>query len=212
MDNGHPSNSGKTAGIFSGPDRFFQSQPQDAVENPYFTAGAGDASPEINNDPENSLDEEVWQKSLDVSVPTDLPTPEKPLSIPERETSKTESSKIPSPDAESRSAESLPPSANPFELGQIAPTTPKTITTPAQPVNQSHRYNPAHIKTTGDHLEKTTIPEVDNVIEELSQTGDLRNFYDEIRGTDEKPGMVEANLHNSFNRRLGEDKNREEGK
>lgn len=147
------------------------------------------SNPEMGND----LNTENWQESLKEATPAGMPTPEE-LGASE-DIATTE-------DAGLYSAEEpLTPDA--LELGQITPVDqpqmPKT-TTDITP----QKYNPVNIRTTGDKLEKSTIPEIDNIITELNQTGNLNNFYDEIRGTDEKPGMMEINLKNSYNRQLGE--------
>lgn len=148
-------------------------------------------SPEVGDD----LNTENWQESLKEATPAGIPTPEE-LSAPE-EIASTEDTGLYSAE------EPLTPDA--LGLGQITPVEqpkmPKPITE-----NTSQKYNPVNIKTTGDKLEKSTIPEIDNIITELNQTGNLSNFYDEIRGTDEKPGMMEVNLKNSYNRELGEGK------
>ena len=143
-----------------------------------------------NPDMDDNLNLENWQESLKEAVPAGMPTPEE-LGTSE-DIATTE-------DAGLYSAETLnTPDAS--ELGQITPIEqPKTVTE-----NLPQNYNPVNIKTTGDKLEKSTIPEIDNIITELNQTGNLSNFYDEIRGTDEKPGMMETNLKNSYNRKLGE--------
>lgn len=158
-----------------------------------------------NPDLENSLNEENWQKSLEVSKPVDLPAPEK---FEETETPVITSEIASSvPETPAKAPEAIPiasslerpaSSEKPLALGQIVSMSPE-INQAVTRVN----YNPANIRTTGDRLEKTTLFEVNKVVEKLSQTGDLNNFYEEIRGED---GMLEANLNNSFNRKLyGED-------
>lgn len=178
MDNGHPKGN---------------------TENPYFTVGVGDFSPEVNDEPENSLDEKEWQKALEISTPVGMPPIEKPDEPKEAIISKPQTDPI------EKTEPSTPSSLSESELGQIIPfdSISKNRETPGK-IYQS-KYNPINIKTTGDKLEKSTIPEIDNVINELDQTGNLTNFYDEIRGTDEKPGMFDANIGNSFNRKLGQD-------
>lgn len=181
------------------------------TENPYFTAGAGNILPEVNDDLENSIDKEEWQRSLEISTPAGMPTPEQ---IANTEIASTEDAGLytaenpTSNDSTSTPQESkiIKMPENPYELGQIAPADPIS---PKNPTPEAPRkYNVANIKTTGDKLEKSTIPEVDNVISELNQTGNIKNFYDEVRGTNEKPGMMEANLRNSYHRELGQDQQR----
>lgn len=171
----------------------------------------GNILPEANAESNNGLDEKEWQRALEISTPAGMPTPE---NLTKTELASTEDTELFTPENSapdglapdnSTTPDKIAPQApeNPYKLGQITPITPID---PNQPVKiPSQKYNAANIKTTGDKLEKSTIPEIDNLIDELNQTGDLNNFYDEIRGTDEKPGMMEANLHNSFNRKLGAD-------
>ena len=184
MDNGHPKGN---------------------TENPYFTAGVGNFSPEVNDEPENSLDEKEWQKALEISTPVGMPPLEKPQDTTEAIISGPQTEQTEQPSQTESPEPALPTSLSESGLGQIVPSDiiPKNQQTPDS-AHQS-KYNPVNIKTTGDKLEKSTIPEIDNVINELNQTGDLTNFYDEIRGTDEKPGMFDANIGNSFNRKLGQD-------
>lgn len=170
MDNGH-------RGIVINPTSDFQ---HDAN---FFTPGVGD-TPAENNDykPEDNLDEENWQKALDISKPTDMPSPTKVV-----ETSEQDTPELPN---------FTPPETSESKLGQIT-TIENSINMPE--VRKESNYNPGSIKTTGDKLEKSSIIEVDNAITELNQTGNLSNFYDEIRS------MTEVNLNNSFNRKLYQD-------
>lgn len=55
------------------------------------------------------------------------------------------------------------------------------------------------IKIVGDHLSKTGIKEVSQLINRLAQDGSADVFYDAARG---KGGMVERALDNFFNRKL----------
>ncbi|MBR3324091.1 hypothetical protein IKG24_00935 [Candidatus Saccharibacteria bacterium] len=168
-----------------------------------------------NSEPNNpiqpeGLDEKDWQRSLEISAPADMPTPE---ALQEKandfftkentvsnfsdssEQTATENQNIPeNQPSESQPLENL---SQPNELGQITTIAAPSIT----PTSENKSFNTAKIKTTGDHLEKSTIPEIDRAINELNQTGNLNNFYDEIRG---EGGMTDANLNNSFNRKLGD--------
>ena len=179
-------------------------KPSDGFKKPdegFFTPGVGNIPAEDNTyKPEDNLDEENWQKALDISKPVDLPSPteatgnsditeakesEKPPIIPETDPKHpTDIPKLPN--------FNLPKEEDP-KLGQIA-TLENSINLPE--VKKSSSYNPDSIKTTGDKLETSSITEVDNAIAELSQTGNLSNFYEEIRN------MTETNLDNSFNRKL----------
>ena len=168
----------------------------------FFTAGVGNTPAEDNNyKPEDNLDEENWQKALDISKPLDMPSPTKIANIPETKELGKESSVA--SETESQRSAGVPelPNFKPLEgsepqLGQIA-TIEKSIDLPEVKKNSS--YNPDSIKTTGDKLETSSIAEVDNAITELGQTGNLSNFYEEIRS------MTEVNLNNSFNRKLYQD-------
>lgn len=63
-------------------------------------------------------------------------------------------------------------------------------------------FDPKLIRTDGDRIEKSALAEVDNVISELNQTGNAADFYATVRGDDSHPGMVRANLKNSYNREV----------
>ncbi len=147
-----------------------------------------------NEDMANSLNEENWQKSLEISQPVNMPAPEKfekvetPVTVPEAPAKTPEAAPIASSFERPAVNDQSP------ALGQIVPTGNQNALSVTR-VN----YNPVNIRTTGDHLEKTTMEEIGNVIEKLNQTGDLNNFYEEIRG---EGSMLEANLNNSFNRKL----------
>lgn len=156
------------------------------------------------------LNQDDWQRSLEISAPTSLPTPE---ALQEKAndffTEENTVGNFPGTSGNENTEEppvvdSQPPEtpANPDELGQITP-----ISTPAPTLSSENKsFNSSNIRTTGDHLEKSTIPEIDSAISELNQTGNLNNFYDEIRG---EGSMLDANLRNSFNRKLGDDQLRE---
>jgi len=169
-----------------------------------------------NPEVDDNLNEENWQRSLEISAPVDLPAPDQiaktnlateniesltPAAAP-AVTPENSSENAPVSESFSSPGNLVTP-PNPTELGQIVPVMQgpnrqsSSTTTP-------QKYNPTNIRTTGDRLEKSTIPEIDNIITELNQTGNLNNFYDEIRGSDEKPGMMEVNLENSYGRKLGE--------
>lgn len=197
--------------------------------NGFFTAGVGLSPSEANDfEPENNLDEENWQRSLEISAPVDLPTPpstqDMATGIPNTPTpiySSGANSTEPKEKLDSLGTpNTLSGSLNSF--GQRTSNNIETVPTALQkessientkmgqittianalsvaPVANQPSYNPEYIKTTGDRLDKTSIAEIDKSINELTQTGNLNNFYNEIRG---EGSMLEANLHNSFNRKL----------
>lgn len=185
MDYGQHKSDSRVAGIFSGTNQY-----QEPAENPYFTAGVGNQPADQNDyEKENNLDEENWQRSLEISAPVDLPSPEQ---IKDKQENKS-----PTP----ISSEQLRETTKAPEFGEIISISPNTSNSATA---ATRKYNPTSIRTTGDRLEKSAITEVDNAFNELDQTRDLNNFYNEIRGTDEVPGMYEVNLGNSYNRKIGE--------
>ena len=182
-------------------------KPSDGFKNPdegFFTPGVGNSPAEANDvQPENNLDEENWQQALNISKPLDMPSPSKiaeAVKIAES-VNATEAANIQPPTPEQpanipKLPDFKPPENNAPELGQIT-TIENSINLPE--VKKQQGYNPNNIKTTGDKLERSSIAEVDSAITELNQTGNLSNFYEEIRS------MTEVNLNNSFNRKLYQD-------
>ena len=136
----------------------------------------------------DDLNQENWEASLNISAPVGMPSPE---NFGPHEALKQE---ILTPAEPISSSESLKRSDETPALGQIT-----SIGQPAQEAVTRVNYNPAYIRTTGDHLDKATLGELEKVEERLDQTGDLNNFYEEVRG---EGSMLEANLNNSFNREL----------
>lgn len=151
-------------------------------------------TPEPDNTPpvDDNLNAENWQRSLEISAPVDMPKPESILS----EATKSSEALNPGIIIAPESTDKITQPAATTELGQVT-TIENAIS--VSPVAKQFNYNPTNIKTSGDHLEKSSISEIDNAITELNQTGDLNNFYNEIRG---EGGMTEVNLNNSFNRKL----------
>lgn len=132
---------------------------------------------------DDNLNEENWQKSLEISAPSGLPSPEQL----------------------SRPAETISAKADPdvtLKFGQIAPVESSASPTLAS----SPLPGVSAIKTTGDHLDRAALDVIDQSIEKLKQTGNLSDFYGEARN------LTEANLNNSFNRKLGADDATSEGK
>ncbi|MBO4276662.1 hypothetical protein J5868_03110 [Candidatus Saccharibacteria bacterium] len=77
------------------------------------------------------------------------------------------------------------------------------VTSPAsENIIEKISYDASLIRTDGDRINKSAISEVSSVISEFNQTGSTANFYATVRGDDEHPGMVRANLKNSYNREV----------
>ena len=87
-----------------------------------------------------------------------------------------------------------PQDQNP-EMGKIIPLEP---TRPPEPAREetSKTANVEVIRTEGDRISKAALSEVRRTEVEFAQTGNASNFYDEVRS------MMEANLDNSYNRKL----------
>lgn len=78
-------------------------------------------------------------------------------------------------------------------MGEIVP-----IEAPAQSESSDRAasFNRTTILTVDGHLTGAAIDEIHRAESELSQTGNIANFYDEIRS------MMEGNLENSYHRKL----------
>lgn len=126
------------------------------------------------NSPEDNLNQENWE-ALGALRP-EITAPKESINLPPADT-----------DNLLKTPETI------AELGQIT-TLENAIN--VTPVAGQPTYNPDNIKTSGDRLEKSSIAEIDTAVEQLNQTGNLSDFYEEIRG------MTEVNLNNSFNRKL----------
>ncbi len=147
------------------------------------------------NQKSNDFDIESWQKSLEISAPLDMPMPENctkvetPIVSSETPTISTEEApSLESVATESADTKTVATDAEAPALGQITPVGKQSSQAVAR-VN----YNPANIRMSGDRLDKATMAEISNVENQLSQTHDLSNFYEEIRG---EGGMLETNLNN----------------
>lgn len=145
----------------------------------------------------DNLNMEEWQKSLEISAPAGMPTPEQILPKTETELTGeeppvTETSVIGTPTKEGRT-NFVPEELNPA-LGQVTP-----VTMPNPPHNKVKPYNPTNVKTTGDYLDKGSLAEIEKLEDKLNQDGDLNSFYDHTRD------LTEVNLDNSFSRKLYQD-------
>lgn len=148
------------------------------------------------NEPKTSpkIDEKTWESALELSAPAGLPKPE----------TFTDSLEQSRPSAETpievpKESSAFP--VNPFEMPNSQELGKELGKITSLDTHVGAQSNPSQfsVRTTGDHLEKSSITEIDNALSELSQTGNLNNFYEEIRS------MTEANLNNSFNRKLYHD-------
>ena len=171
---------------------------------------AKDAIFSNNPDLDDNLNEETWQRSLEISKPSDLPSPDTMKARGDAILSSNnpaENLAEDSAEAKGPKTENIPTEYTPVtpiqtifpleekmpELGEI------TDVSAAVQSSLDHTYNPANIKTTGDRLDPASIVEVDHAIDELNHTGDLNTFYDKART------MTDANTLNSFDRVLYND-------
>lgn len=151
-----------------------------------------------NPDVDDNLNEENWQRSLEISAPADMPSPEKMKARANAIFSRENTTGNFPEELENTPVDDTP--GNPAMAADFQPKQPALgqITDISAPVQSQldHTYNPANIKTTGDRLDPASIIEVDHAIDELNHTGDLNTFYDKART------MTDANTLNSFNRKL----------
>ncbi len=96
-------------------------------------------------------------------------------------------------------AEALP-QTEPHDVNPVMPPgysypeeSPTDVTT--ETVNATIPPDSKAIKTT-DKLDARAVKIIDEAVEKLNQDGDIASFYDAARG------MMEANLENSYNRKL----------
>ena len=158
----------------------------DNKEQPFFTAGVGNA-PASQNISENNIDltNQAAKWGFTATPGHDLQNIGNQAIFSAESTNDTEDglNSILEPDVP--------------KLGEIVDTEPTA------PIKQSSegtatipQFNQSAISTDGDHLAKSAIAEVDSAMAKFSQTRRPAAFYDEIRG------MMEQNLKNSFNREL----------
>ena len=175
-----------------------------ASEQPFFTAGQGNDMPERNDfEPENNLDlsnkESTWGITNYQSA------------IQATDSFNTQEVIHGSQEAIAISQETTPQN-NPESTSGIMSKTPSNlpdfILDAPGPIDtfesNNISFSERSIRTEGDHLSKTAIKEVEAVISALDSTGNVADFYSAIRGDAKHPGMMQANLKNSFNREVGE--------
>lgn len=158
----------------------------------FFTAGQGSNNQELNNyEPENNLDLTNTTTNWGIVTPA------------EHDRRAIGSHAIFSSDSESVAKEETKESGftdtgqfnTSPKLGEIitmnAPLPPASSTTSTPTSTPSE-----HIYTRGDHLNDAGVAAVNEAINKLSQTGNIVDFYTEVRN------MMEGNLKNSFNRKV----------
>ena len=182
-----------------------------ASEQPFFTAGQGNIVPERNDfEPENNIDlsntETTWEITDSTPVPKAIFSPNTPESssntsesvLGHLETQAKPQDAISRPEQETISEETLkmPPSLPDF----ISDAPGSLDTFESKNVNFSEHS----IRTEGDRLSKAALKEVESTISAFESTGNVADFYSAIRGDAKHPGMMQANLKNSFGREVGE--------
>lgn len=156
-----------------------QSENKRQSEQPFFTAGVGNA-PVSENISKDNLD--LTNNSTSWNIET-RHTTEHHGELGGRAIRSAELQPF-------QTQESLP------ALGEIIDTEPVRQSSPSAQIEQSS-YIPTEIITEGDHISAKTVNQVENELNRLSQTGNIADFYDDIRN------MMEANLENSYHRKLG---------
>ena len=156
-----------------------QSENKRQSEQPFFTAGVGNA-PASENSSKNNLD--LTNDATSWNVET-RHTTERHGELGGRAIQSAEFQPF-------QTQESLP------ALGEIVDTEPVRQAAPL-PQAEQFSYIPTEIITEGDHISVKTVNQVENELNMLSQTGNIADFYDDIRS------MMEVNLENSYHRKLG---------
>ncbi len=145
-------------------------------EQPFFTAGSG-ISPE---QPENNFDY--------INQPSDLETSD--LSSAHYDTADNTAT------TEKESPTPPPADEQTPDLGQVTdPNLPPNFNPQTQPSAETKNFDRSNIKTS-ERLDFISIKETDKIIQRFNQDGDADRFYDDTRE------MMEANLENSYNRKL----------
>lgn len=96
---------------------------------------------------------------------------------------------VPKPDA----IEILPPPEPPIaEVNEQKKESPET----AEVLTEIPVFDEKLIRTDGDRIARSALVEIEKAEEKLNQTGNVSDFYEEVRN------MMEKNLENSYNRKL----------
>ncbi|MBO7718230.1 hypothetical protein J6S37_01905 [Candidatus Saccharibacteria bacterium] len=162
---------------------------QDDRSNPFFTTGAGTNRETVNTfQSENNLD--LSNNQADWSAPLERDhrsIGNKAMGAPET-----------SPDQENVNSE-VPDLTNMGKVISLDASrrdyNPKENPSTAEVAEQAISFDRKKIKT-GETLEEAGVQEVQNVINKLNQDGNVADFYDTARD------MMEANLYNSYKRKL----------
>ena len=156
--------------------------------NSFFTSGVGNIPADQNiYEKENNLDLTNNQAPWNTNV---IP-PENIRAIGNRAISSSEGF------IESR-VENQPPEEKTESVTTIDTFAPSTLNDTIEKIS----FNASLIRTDGDRINKSAISEVDDVVSKLAQTGNTADFYATVRGDEKHPGMVRANLKNSYNREV----------
>lgn len=158
---------------------------------PFFTAGAGNVSPNPNYfESENNLDltnQNNWNQprnlrelgSKAIYAPEAISSQDNPMEQKPQGELVTE-------DTAGKSNDSImPPTPN---FGAPAET------------SSAISYHPHLIHADKEHLSSDTMGEINESIARLNQTDNIFDFYSAIRGDESTPGMSQEYLKNSFNR------------
>lgn len=174
---------------------------------PFFTAGAGNVSPNANYfESENNLDltnQNSWSQAQNYQgyqnqhdyrdyrgigsraiMPSEVIETRPAFSEQGTDPNTPAAPESPSPDP------FMPPNAP--ALDAPLPSQPE-----AEPTHHHHL-----IHADGDHISKTAIAEINQAIAKLSQTDNVSDFYATIRGGKDTPGMLQDYLKNSYNREV----------
>lgn len=156
-------------------------------QEPFFTAGAGNAPETVNTDKSNSLTSEAYIAERD---PKNLGN----VAIASSSEQAPTTTELP---PENQSPNEMP---NKQGLGQIInlEMPPGSEQTPEDNTEKAPTFDRASISTS-KKLSRAGLRAIDSVTSKLSKDGDVYDFYEEIRGEN---GLVEANLENSYNRKL----------
>ena len=139
-------------------------------KQPFFTAGAGSISPNLNNfESENNLDltnESTWEQPESEHDYRGIGNSAiNPFDNELQGNSNQENTDL---EAQGKAA----------QIAEIDPLMPPS----SEPLEANSFHRPIHPSMDGEHLSRTTLNEVHQAVAKLNQTGDAAGFYDTIRG------------------------------